>query len=228
MNSENPIVSMDTKKKEYLGTFYREGKLYTKKDIAVYDHDFPSFADGIVIPHGIYDLKNNFGYINIGTSKDTSEFSCDCIRKWWADVGKKQYRNATSILILCDGGGSNSSGYYIFKEDLQKLVDEIGIEIRIAHYPPYTSKYNPIERKLFPHVTRACQGVVFTTISLVKELMMLTSTKKGLYVKVNIIDKIYKTKRKVTKGFKNNMKILFQKVLPKLNYIASPQSPKFI
>jgi hypothetical protein len=94
------------------------------------------------------------------------------------------------VIALCDGGGSNSSRYYIFKQDLQKLADEIGVEIRIAHYPPYCSKYNPIEHRLFPHVTRACQGVIFTSVELVKELMEKTHTEAGLKAFVHIIDKV--------------------------------------
>ena len=120
--SENPIISIDVKKKEFIGNFYRDGKVYCNQTVKVYDHDFNSFAEGVVIPHGIYDLKRNEGYITLGTSKDTSEFCCDCIKYWWENYGKKNYPNANSILITADGGGSNSSRHYIFKEDLQKLV----------------------------------------------------------------------------------------------------------
>jgi hypothetical protein len=190
----------------------------------VFDHDFSSFSDGVIIPHGIYDLKLNEGYITLGTSKDTSEFSCECIKDWWDNVGKYNYPNANSILILADGGGSNSSRHYIFKHDLQQLVNDIGVEIRIAHYPPYTSKYNPIEHRMFCHVTRACQGVVFDTIEIVKELMEKTSTKTGLSVLVSIKDKIYETGRKVTDKFKKNMKIVFDDFLGKWNYRAIPET----
>ena len=138
--SENPIISIDVKKKEEIGNFYRDGKVYCTEAVEVYDHDFKSFSDGVIIPHGIYDTKRNEGYITLGNSKDTSEFCCECIKDWWMNYGKINYPNASSILVLADGGGSNSSRHYIFKEDLQKLVDEIGIEIRMAHYPPYTSK----------------------------------------------------------------------------------------
>jgi len=220
--SDNPIVSMDTKKKEYLGNFYRDGHLYTTKELQVYDHDFNNFADGVVIPHGIYDLKRNTAYINLGISKDTTEFACDCIRNWWYNQGRCDYPNATSILILCDGGGSNSSRYYIFKEDLQKLADELGVKIRIAHYPPYCSKYNPIEHRLFPHVTRACQGVIFKSAEIVKELMEKTSTSKGLKVTVQIIDKVYELERKVADDFKDTMRIVFDETLPQWNYTAVP------
>ncbi len=218
----NPIISIDTKKKENLGNFQRDGHLYTQGTIHTYDHDFSSFAEGSVIPHAIYDCKKNTGYINLGTSKDTGEFACDCLRNWWYNEGRKGYPDATSILILCDGGGSNSSRHYLFKEDLQKLVDEIGIEIRIAHYPPYCSKYNPIEHRFFPHVTRACQGVIFKDIQIVKELMEKTETRKGLKATVQIVDKVYETGRKVAEGFKENMKIVFDEVLSNWNYRAIP------
>jgi len=196
--------------------------LYTQEVIHTYDHDFNSFADGIIVPHSIYDLRLNTGYINIGTSKDTSEFACDSLRNWWYNKGQYDYPHATSTLILCDGGGSNNSHNYLFKEDLQKLVNEINIEIRIAHYPPYTSKYNPIEHRLFPHVTKACQGVVFKSVELVKELMEKTKTSKGLNVIVQIIDKVYQTGRKISEDFKENMKIIFDEYLPVWNYRAVP------
>jgi len=218
----NPIMSMDTKKKEYLGNFYRAGQLYTLEALLTYDHDFTSLAEGIIIPHGLYDLQQNIGYINLGTSKETSEFACDCLRNWWYHQGQFDYPKATSILLLCDGGGSNSSRHYIFKQDLQTLVDEIGIEIRIAHYPPYTSKYNPIEHRLFPHITRACQGVIFTSIELVKQLIEKTTTSTGLKVTVQIIDKLYQTARKVADDFKETMHIVFDDFLPQWNYTAVP------
>ena len=218
----NPVVSLDTKKKELLGNLYRDGHLYTLEEIRTYDHDFPSLAEGVIIPHSIYDCCLNIGYIQLGTSHDTSEFACDSFRHWWYTYGQKLYPNATSILVLCDGGGSNSSRYYIFKQDLEKLADEIGVEIRIAHYPPYCSKYNPIEHRLFPHVTRACQGMVFISVELVKELMEKTRTETGLKAFVHIIDKVYKTGRKVAKDFKETMRIVFDECLPRWNYRAVP------
>jgi transposase len=218
----NPIISFDTKKKEFVGNFYREGHLYTQQVLETWDHDFTSLADGIIIPHGIYDLQHNLGYLHLGTSKDTSQFACDCIRNWWLNYGRAMFPRATSILGLCDGGGSNSSLHYIFKEDLQKLADELSIEIRIAHFPPYCSKFNPIEHRLFPHVTRACQGVVFTSVTLVKQLMEKTHTNKGLRVIVNILDTVYQTGRKAAEDFKNTMRIVFDDFLPQWNYRAIP------
>ena len=129
---------------------------------------------------------------------------------------------ATSILILADGGGSNSSRHYIFKEDLQKLVNEIGVEIRIAHYPPYTSKYNPIEHRLFCHITRACEGTVFSSIEVVKNLVDKTSTTTGLKVFSTITHKIYSIGRKASDSFKKNISILFDEYLGKWNYKAIP------
>ena len=167
----------------------------------------------------------NHGYIHIGTSKDTSQFACESVRHWWLTAGMLLYPNATSILLLCDGGGSNSSHYYIFKEELQKLVDEIGVEIRIAHYPPYCSKYNPIEHRLFPHVTRACQGVVFKSTAIVRDLIARTKTATGLAVTVAIFDKVYQTGCKASDAFRQAMPIIFDDYLPKWNYRAAPQSP---
>lgn len=220
--ASNPIISLDTKKKENLGNFYRDGHLYTLEEIQTWDHDFKSQATGIIIPHSLYDVGLNLGYIQLGTSHDTSEFACDSFRLWWYNYGQELYPTATSILVLCDGGGSNSSRHYIFKSDLQDLANEIGVEIRIAHYPPYSSKYNPIEHRLFPHVTRACQGVVFTSVELVKELMEKTNTKTGLKAFVHIIDHVYQTGRTVAGTFKDNMRIIFDDFLPKWNYRAVP------
>lgn len=217
-----PVLSIDTKKKELLGSFYREGKLYTREAIEVFDHDFPTAASGVVFPHGLYDVGRNCAHINLGTSHETSQFACDSIERWWQRQGREQYPAATRLLLLCDGGGSNSANRYVFKEALQKLADRLGLEIRVAHYPPYCSKYNPIEHRLFPHVTRACQGVVFHTVGVVKSLMEKTQTSTGLRVTVDIIDQAYEVGRKCAKGFKETMKIVFDDFLPKWNYRAVP------
>jgi hypothetical protein len=224
LEAGQPVVSMDTKKKELLGDFYRDGKLYTQETIGVLDHDFPSAASGVVFPHGLYDVGLNRGHINLGTSHETSQFACDSIERWWRQEGRKQYPRATRLLLLCDGGGSNSASRYVFKEELQGLAGRLGLEIRVAHYPPYCSKYNPIEHRLFPHVTRACQGVVFHTVQVVKGLMEKTKTSTGLQVTVDILDKVYEIGRKCAKGFKENMKIVFDDFLPKWNYRAIPST----
>ena len=205
-----------------IGNLFRDGTLYTQGVINVKDHDFPSYAQGKVVPHGLYDLYRNKGYMTLGISGDTSEFSCEAVRQWWLNYGRVEYAGSIKLLLLCDGGGSNSSRFYLFKEDLQKLSNELKIEIRIAHYPPYTSKYNPIEHRLFPHITRSCKGVIFKTIDIVNNLMKQTTTSKGLTVVSTILDKTFKTGRKVAEGFKENMKIEFDDFLPKWNYTAIP------
>lgn len=222
IKSENPIVSVDTKKKEFIGDLYRAGETYSREEQKSFDHDFPELAKGIAVPHGIYDLKNNSAYINIGTNHETAEFSCDSIKKWWNSQGRYDYSNANSILILADSGGSNSYRHYIFKESLQKLVNDIGIEIRIAHYPPYTSKWNPIEHKLFPHITRSMQGVILKDHDIAKQLIEKTTTKTGLIVRANIIKKVYVKGKKVAQDFKEKMKIKFDKTLGEWNYRAIP------
>ena len=202
---------------------FRDGKIYTLETVEVFDHDFPTLAEGVGIPHTLYDIERNEAYVTIGTSRDTSEFACDSIRNWWYNYGIKNYSDATSILMLMDGGGSNSSRHYIFKQDLQVLADEIGIEIRIAHYPPYTSKWNPIEHRVFPHITRSLQGVILNTHQLMKELIEKTTTKTGLKVVACIVNKVYETGRKVTKDFKESMRIVFDEKLRAWNYIAAPK-----
>ncbi len=196
--------------------------MYTQETVLTLDHDFPSLATGIVIPYGMYDVSYNHGYVTLGTSHDTSAFACDSIRHWWWSFGCKTYPTAASILLLCDGGGSNSSRTYLFKVELEKVVQEIGVEIRVAHYPPYTSKYNPIEHRLFPHLTRACQGVIFSSVELVKELMSKATTKAGLEVDVTILDKVYETGRKVSTALKKQMRVIFDEVLPRWNYRIPP------
>ena len=205
-----------------IGNFFRPGKLYTKEAVRVNDHDFVSLADGKVVPHGLYDINRNVGYMTLGISHDTSEFACECIRQWWLEHGQREYTGATALLLLCDCGGSNNARYYLFKEDLQKLSDELNIEIRIAHYPPYTSKYNPIEHRLFPHITRACQGVIFKTVELVNDYMAKAKTSSGLKVVTTILKKTFETGRKVADDFKKNMRIQFDEYLPQWNYVAVP------
>lgn len=219
----NPILSIDTKKKECLGTLYRDGKVYCQEALKAFDHDFASLAQGVIIPHGIYDLVLNHGWLHLGLSRDTTEFACDSLRLFWQRDGQHLYPHASAILLLCDGGGSNSYRKHLFKEDLQHLVNELRIPVRVAHYPAYCSKFNPIERRLFCHVTRACQGVLFDSLQTVVGLMQKTKTQAGLSVTVRVLEKLYETGRKVSNAFKQNMPIVFEPFLPKWNYWAVPQ-----
>ena len=219
----NPVISMDTKKKEFLGGLYRAGRVYTRQAIKAFDHDFPSWAEGVIIPHGFYDVARNEGYLHLGLSRDTSQFACDSLRLYWEQDGSLRYPQARELLLLCDGGGSNGSRTHIFKQDLQQTVNALELPIRVAHYPAYCSKFNPIERRLFCHVTRACQGVLFDALATVRSLMEKTSTQTGLSVTVRVIEKIYATGRKATEAFKQNMPVLFDDLLPKWNYRIVPQ-----
>jgi Rhodopirellula transposase DDE domain len=224
LNAGLPVISIDTKKKELLGDFYRDGQIDTQETIEVNDHDFGSAGSGVVIPHGVYDVGRNQGFLHLNTSHDTSELACDSIAAWWEQHGRTDYPRAKKLLVLCDGGGSNSATRYVFKEELQNLADRLGIEIRIAHFPPYCSKYNPIEHRLFPHVTRACRGVIFRTLEVAQYYMAKTETTVGMSVQVSILNKVYETGRKCAEGFKESMKIAFDRILPKWHYHAVPQS----
>lgn len=222
LDSPNPIISMDTKKKELLGEFFRAGQSWSDGANAVFDHDFPSYADGKIIPHGLYDLKRNVGHITLGVSRDTSQFACDSFRVWWQRHGARTYADAKSILLLCDGGGSNNCRHYIFKEDLQRLVNRIGVPIRVAHYPPHCSKYNPIEHRLFPHVTRAWSGVVFRTLDIVITCLRRVWTSTGLKVTYAVLDKVYQLKRQASECFLESFPIQFEALLPDWNYTVVP------
>ena len=219
----NPVLSIDTKKKEFLGTLYRNGTVYCHQAQKAFDHDFPSWAEGVLVPHGIYDIARNHGWLHLGLSRDTTAFACDSLRLYWESDGQYDYPQASELLLLCDGGGSNSCRKHLFKQDLQAVVNELGMAIRVAHYPAYCSKFNPIERRLFCHVTRACQGVLFDSLPTVIDLMRKTQTQTGLSVTVGVIDKVYETGRKVADAFKNNMPIVFDPFLPKWNYRVIPQ-----
>ena len=218
--ADNPVISIDCKKKEKLGNLYREGPLYCLEAEVVYDHDY--LSEGTVIPHGIYDLKYNDAMINIGIRAETSQFACDSIERWWNKIGRQRYPQATSVLLLADCGGSNSYRHHVFKEALQRLANAIGLEIRIAHYPPYASKWNPIEHRLFPHLSRALSGVVFKSYELVKELIENTGTEGGLKVTATIINTIYEKGKKARHAIYETGTIIFDKVLGKLNYKIKP------
>lgn len=223
-SSANPILSMDTKKKEWLGDFFRAGSAWSTGSNTTWDHDFTSYATGRVIPHGVYDLKRNAGHLTLGTSHDTSEFACDSLRQWWRRCGRRAYPRARSILLLCDAGGSNHCRHHLFKEDLQRLVNELGISIRVAHYPPHCSKYNPIEHRLFPHVTRAWSGVVFRSWEIVVRSLERARTRTGLRVVTTVLDQVYQLRRKASQAFLQAAPILYDARLPDWNYTVIPTS----
>jgi Rhodopirellula transposase DDE domain len=217
------VISIDTKKKELLGNFHRAGTTFTTEIVETFDHDFGSAGQGKLIPHGIYDLVHKQAHMHLNTSHDTSALCCDSMALWWQEAGRMAYPQAKRLLVLGDGGGSNSATQYLFKEDLQGLANQLGLEVRVAHYPPYCSKHKPIEHQGFPHITRACQGVIFHTVDIAQHFIERTKTMTGLGVTVRLLDKVYQTGRKYAVDFKHTMKIVFDDYLPKWNYRAIPE-----
>jgi hypothetical protein len=220
--SENPVISIDAKSREPLGRLFRRGQVYGRRAIEVYDHSYDHLATGIVISHGIYDLKKNKAHINIGTTHGTTVFLCDSLQNWWGKHGKVDYPNANEILIFCDAGGANSWLINAFKVGLQRLCDTIQVSITICHYPPYTSKWNPIEHRVFPHVTRAMEGVVLDSHEQVQKLIEKTTTKTGLKVTVDIIKKVYELGKTVPKKLLEHVNIKYGEEVSGLNYSIYP------
>ncbi len=163
---------------------------------------------------------------SVSLSHDTTQFACDSFKWYWNRIGQQAYPDAKSILLLADCGGSNAASKYIFKHDLQAIVNAIGIEVRVAHYPSYCSKYNPIERRFFPHVARACTGMLFDTLEHVVELMRKATTSTGLRTTVNVIKRIYETGRQATATMNAVIKetVTLHDLLPKWNYTILPSS----
>ena len=219
-----PVISVDTKKKELLGEFFRPGRAYTDGRLHVQDHDFVT-SEQRLVPYGVFDVTQNEALMLLAQGADTSELACDAIRRWWFRMGRKRYWNASRLLILCDSGGSNGYRRHRFKEDLCKLAWSLNRDLTVAHYPPGCSKYNPIEHRLFCHVTRTMQGMVLRTIEVARDLIKETTTTTGLRVITEIARHTYQTGRKATKEFLENMPIRRDKLLPELNYTApSPWS----
>ena len=219
-----PIISVDTKKKEKLGNFKRDGQVYCTSSPKALDHDFDTFSGGQIVPHGIYDMAHNTGYLSIGTSHDTSEFVCDNIERVWNSHLKHLYPDAEMLVVLCDGGGSNSSRHRIVKQDLMDLADRIGLKILVMHYPPYCSKFNPIEHRLFSQITRSWSGSPLFSVADACLRAAHTVTKKGLKVFAEIVDKVYETQRKVHESFQARLarQVVFDDSLHNWNYVISP------
>lgn len=217
-----PILSLDTKKKERLGNFDRGDAYYGRDHRQVNDHDFPSAATGIVIPHGIYDVTRNHGYLTLGTSHDTAEFVGDNLLWYWQQELQWQYPQAEAMLLLCDGGGSNHCRHTVVKSEFARVASRLGIDLLVAHYPTYCSKWNPIEHRLFCHLHRAWQGAIFHTLDVVKERALTTATMTGLTVSVRMNAHPYATGRTVTEDEKHHLahRIVFDDDLPQWNYLV--------
>lgn len=217
------VISMDAKKKEQLGQFYRAGKVYCSGSVVCNDHDFASQASGKVAPFGIYDGQLNEGYLFLGQSADTPDFVADCLYEYIKSYVPRRYPQARQMLILCDSGGSNGYRNHRFKEMVQWVANCTGLTIRVAHYPSYCSKYNPCDHRLFPHVTRAWSGVILDSVELMRDLVKARAkTATGLNVFVRQIKTEYHTGIKATPEFLNDYPIIHDTLLPQWNYWAIP------
>ena len=218
-----PIFSIDTKKKELLGPYRRDNSTaYTTEPVKVNDHDYSTFSNGKMVPYGIYDVMRNTGYMTFGVSHDTAEFACECFSEQWEQHIRHIYPSAKTILILCDGGGSNNARSWQFKWWLVQLAKRLGVNIRIAHYPPYCSKWNPIEHMLFSQISRVWSGAVFNTIEEASDMAAKTTTKTGLAVFTTINRNTYETKKERNPLFESecDRHIVKDEILPKWNYLV--------
>lgn len=217
-----PVLCVDTKKKERLGALHRRGQCYSRDAQYVYDHDYRHLATGILVPHGVYDYHDNTGFITLGTSRETSAFVCDAIALAWQEDRAKRYPHATEILLTFDCGGANAARSLRFKEDLIALSARLGLRLRVAHYPPYTSKWHPIEHRLFSHVERSLSGVMLDSPQTALEAVQRTQTQTGLTVKARLLDTVYEVGRKCSETFRDikDKFIRHDTVFGKWNYVV--------
>lgn len=220
----DPIVSIDSKKKELVGNFSNAGAAWKHKAIETWDHDFRSLALGIAIPYGLYDPVRNRGYVVVGTSKETPEFAVDCLVNWWRLEGQKHYPNSKRLLILADGGGGNASNSRVWRARLQsKFCDRFGIAITVCHYPPGTSKWNPIEHFLFSHISKNWQGEPLDTYEKVLKYIRTTTTETGLKVRAQLNRKTYMKGVSISDEEMESLCIQKYPRLPKWNYNIKPR-----
>lgn len=221
-----PVISVDAKKKELVGNFKNIGKeLCRKKEpekVKVYD--FPSDAKGKAIPYGVYDITKNKGWVSIGIDHDTAEFAVNTIKTWWIKMGKSYYPNAQKLLITADGGGSNSSRSRLWKKELQKLSNEIGLQLEICHFPPATSKWNKIEHRLFSYIAQNWRGKPLLSYEIIVNLIGSTTTTKGLKVSCELNKNKYEIGIKVTDKEMKSINIKRDDFHGEWNYIISPNS----
>ena len=218
-----PILSMDTKKQEILGDYVRPGRVLSNARLRGWDHDFPTHSAGVVIPHGLFDVALNEGYLHLGDSHDTCQFATDALIDYWQNYGRRRYPHAAEMLLLCDGGGSNGARRLVFKQELERVADRIDMIIRVAHYPPGCSKYNPIEHRLFPHVTRKLQGLFLHSLEMYRDLSRQATTTTGLRVFARTLRSLYETGRRATVKSVHQLQILLDPVLSCWNYIIQPK-----
>ena len=195
-----PVISVDTKKKELIGNYKNAGREWQPKGepVPVRMHDFADEELGKAIPYGVYDIGRNQGWVSIGISHDTAEFATKSIRRWWLRMGQPTYPTATEILITADGGGSNGWRVRLWKLELQRLADALGLMLHVRHFPPGASKWNKIEHRMFCHITENWRGRPLLSRVAVVELIAATSTEQGLSIQAELDERSYETGRKVT------------------------------
>ncbi len=219
-----PVISVDTKKKEILGNYVSKGKEWSKKKnpIEVLSHDFPDPEVPRVIPYGVYDLSLNAGWVNVGVSADIAEFAVSSIKKWWRYMGKKSYPNAAQILICADSEGSNGYRLHLWKYELQKWCDVVGLKVHVCHFPPGTSKWNKIEHRLFSYISKNWRGRPLINYMTVVNLISKTKTKLGLKVKACLDRRKYKKGKTVSKKEMESIKIKKEVFHGEWNYKILP------
>jgi hypothetical protein len=225
LREDQPVVSVDTKKKELLGNYKNGGREWhpAGKPPEVNVHDFPDKNLGKAIPYGIYDLTNNEGWVSVGTNHDTAEFAAASIERWWLEMGKKRFPNATRLMITADGGGSNASRSRLWKLALQELADRVQLELQVCHFPPGTSKWNKIEHRMFCFITKNWRGRPLTSYQTIVNLIASTRSTKGLTVRAALDTRDYPTGRKVSRKELSTINLTTAEFHGDWNYIIRPR-----
>jgi len=223
-----PVISVDTKKKELVGDFKNGGSDYRPQGCpdAVRTHDFMDKDLGKAVPYGVYDVGANAGWVSVGIDNDTAEFAVATIGLWWQQMGRARYPNASEILITADGGGSNGSRVRLWKRELQGLADAIGLAITVCHYPPGTSKWNKIEHRLFCHISQNWRGKPLESRLAIVELIASTTTTTGLSVRCELDPKLYEKGIKVSVEEFDSLNIHRNAFHPEWNYTIAPRPPR--
>lgn len=221
----DPIISVDTKKRELVGNFKNPGAKWDRTPVRVQDHDFRSESAGIAIPYGVYDVQANRGFVQVGVSHDTPRFAVHAIATWWRTEGRAHYPRQHRLLILADTGGSNGYRCGAWKTALQRqLCNRYGLSVTVAHYPTAASQWNPIEHRLFSEVSKHWAAEPLTTYEKILRLLRTTTTKTGLKVRAVFDRNNYPTKEKTDPHEVAAVALTPHKVLPKWNYTITPQS----
>ncbi len=219
----NPAISIDTKKKEWVGLFKNPGQTWRQEPIDVSDHDFPSLASGRAIPFGIYDAWWKSGFVVVGISNETAAFAGAAVSCWWEEHGRWCYPRARRWFIEADGGGANNARTWAWKWALQQVADRWGVTITVAHYPPGASKWNPIEHRLFSHISANWQGEPLRDYDTVLGFIGGTTTGTGLRCRAVLDTAHYPTRLKITEEQKRSIRIKRSTVLPQWNYTIYPR-----